>query len=141
MFACSRAHDTNLAWTNSDICVQSYLRVCGFACLRVLYFLFLCLDLGWVIFMNISIDFIISKAWGHIYVWISITHHMLRPYILAIDIFGITVVIWARVINNFARLWRGDGVDRRVRSFLYNYNPSYVSPPVSFQSVYLEPLS
>ena len=38
MFACLRAHDTNLAWTNSDICVQSYVRVCVFACLRVCVF-------------------------------------------------------------------------------------------------------
>ena len=38
MFACLRAHDTNLAWTISDICVQSYVRVCVFAGLRVCVF-------------------------------------------------------------------------------------------------------
>ena len=72
MFSCLRAHDMNSAWTNSDICVQSYVRVCVFAVLRVCgfaglrvcacyIFVLLCLDLGWVV-MNISTDFIVSKA-------------------------------------------------------------------------------
>ena len=60
MFACLRAHDMNSAWTNADICVQSYmrvcvfvdLRVCVFACLRVcvfarvIFYWLLCLVLG-----------------------------------------------------------------------------------------------
>ena len=36
--SCLRAHDMNSAWTNSDICVQIYVRVCVFACLRVCVF-------------------------------------------------------------------------------------------------------
>ena len=112
------AYRVMCVFASMRICVFAVLRVCGFACLRVLYLLMLCLDLGWVvmnIFMNRSTDFIVSNARRHIYVWISITHHMFRPYVLSIDIFWITVVIWARVINNIAWLgWGGGGVGGEI---------------------------
>ena len=59
MFACLRFCE----FTGLRVCVFAGLRVCVFA--RVILLLLLCLDLCWVvmnIFMNISTDFIISKA-------------------------------------------------------------------------------